>query len=57
MPRKVKTQRKKPQKRKSPAYAGIESMNRTMQTGMNMIGNVTVASLGVGLAGAVISKI
>lgn len=35
----------------------VDSMTRTMETGMNMIGNVTVASLGVGLAGAVISKI
>jgi hypothetical protein len=57
MPRKTKTTKKRPQRRKSPEYAGIESMNRTMQAGMNMIGNVTVASLGVGLAGSIISKI
>jgi len=54
MPRKTKTTRRKPQKRNSPEFAGIESMNRTMQAGMNMIGNVTVASLGVGLVGSII---
>jgi len=57
MPRKTKTTKRKPQKRKSPEFEGIRSMTRSMETGMNMIGNVTVASLGVGLAGAVISKI
>lgn len=55
MPRKTKTTKKRSQKRKS--MYSIDSMTRTMETGMNMIGNVTVASLGVGLAGAVISKI
>jgi len=57
MPRKVKTQKKKPQKRKSPEFEGIKSMEKTMETGMKTIGNIAIASMGFGLAGVVISKI
>jgi len=57
MPRKTKTTRKKPQKRKSPEFEGIGSINKSMETGMKVIGNVTMASLGVGLAASVINKI
>ncbi len=57
MPRKTKTTKKKPQKRKSPEFEGIRSINKSMETGMKVIGNVTMASLGVGLAASVINKI
>lgn len=57
MPRKTKTSKKRPQKRKSPEFEGIRSINKSMETGMKVIGNVTIASLGIGLAGAVINKI
>ena len=54
MPRKTKTQRKKPQKRKSPEFEGIKSMERTMEATTRMVGNVAIAGMGIGLAGAVI---
>lgn len=54
MPRKTKTSRKRPQKRKSPEYVGIESMNRTMKATTQMVGNVAIASMGIGLAGAIV---
>lgn len=54
MPRKTKTSRKKPQKRKSPEFEGIRSMERTMEATTRMVGNVAIAGMGIGLAGAVI---
>ena len=57
MPRKTKTTKRRPQKRKSQEYAGIESMNRTMETGIKTIGNVAVAGMALGLTGAIINKI
>jgi hypothetical protein len=54
MPRKTKTTKKRPQRRKSPEYAGIESMNRTMQATTQMVGNVAIAGMGMALAGSVI---
>jgi hypothetical protein len=54
MPRKTKPAKKRPQKRKSPAYEGIKSMENTMQTTTQMIGNLAITSMGIGLAGAVI---
>jgi len=55
MPRKTKTQRKKrPQKRKSPEFEGIRSMERTMEATTKMVGTVAIAGMGIGLAGAVI---
>lgn len=53
MPRKSITKRK-PQKRKSPEFAEIKSMEKTMEATTKMVGNVAVASLGVGLAGSII---
>ncbi len=54
MPRKTKTTKKKPQKRKSPEFEGIKSMEKTMETGMKTIGTVAVAGMGMALAGSVI---
>lgn len=54
MPRKTKTTKKRPQRRKSTDYAGIESMNRTMEATTKMVGNVAIASMGIGLAGAIV---
>lgn len=54
MPRKTKTTKKRPQRRKSPEYAGIRGMEKTMQTTTQMVGNLAIASMGIGLAGAVI---
>ena len=54
MPRKTRTSKKRPQRRKSPDYAGIESMNRTMKATTQMVGNLAIASMGIGLAGAIV---
>lgn len=54
MPRKTKTTKKKPQKRKSPEFEGIKSMERTMEATTRMVGNVAIVGMGIGLAGAVI---
>ena len=54
MPRKTKTTKKKPQKRKSLEFEGIGSMERTMEATTRMVGNVAIVGMGVGLAGAVI---
>lgn len=54
MPRKTKTSKKRPQKRKSPEFEGIKSMERTMEATTRMVGNVAIAGMGIGLAGAVI---
>lgn len=54
MPRKTKTTKKKPQKRKSPEFEGIRSMERTMEATTRMVGNVAIVGMGIGLAGAVI---
>ena len=57
MPRKTKTTKKKPQKRKSPAYAGIRGMEKTMESTTKAVANVAIAGMTLGLAGAIISKI
>lgn len=57
MPRKTKTSKKRPQRRKSTEYAGIESMNRTMQATTQMVGNVAMAGMAVGLAGSIIGSL
>jgi hypothetical protein len=44
-------------KRSTGLDAGIESMNKTMQTTTQMVGNVAIAGMGIGLAGAVIGMI
>lgn len=54
MPRKTKTTKKKSQKRKSPEFEGIKSMEKTMEATTRMVGNVAIAGMGIGLAGAVI---
>ena len=54
MPRKTKTVKKRPQRRKSSDMYGIKGMERTMQTGMNTVGNVAIAGMTLGFAGAVI---
>jgi hypothetical protein len=54
MPRKTKTTKRKPQKRKSPEFEGIKSMERTMEATTQMVGNVAIAGMGVALAGSVI---
>lgn len=55
MPRKTKTTKKRPQRRKS-MYA-VDSMNRTMQATTQMVGNVAMAGMAVGLAGSVIGSL
>ena len=57
MPRKTKTTKKRPQRRKSPEYAGIESMNRTMEGTTRAVANVAIAGMALGLTGAIINKI
>ena len=57
MPRKTKTTKKRPQRRKSSDMYGIKGMEKTMQTTTQMVGNLAIAGIGIGLAGAVISKI
>lgn len=57
MPRKTKTSKKRPQRRKSPEYAGIRGMEKTMQATTQMVGNVAIAGMGIGLAGAVIGSL
>jgi hypothetical protein len=54
MPRKTKTTKKKPQKRKSPEFEGIRSMERTMEATTKMVGTVAIVGMGVGLAGGII---
>jgi hypothetical protein len=56
MPRKTspKKIKRKPQKRK---YSPVDSMERTMETTTKMVGNVAIAGMGIGLAGAVLSRI
>jgi len=54
MPRKTKTTKKRPQRRKSPEYAGIESMERTMEATTKMVGTVAIAGMGIGLVGGVL---
>lgn len=54
MPRKTKTAKKKPQRRKSSDMYGIKGMEKTMQTTTQMVGNVAIASMGIGLAGAIV---
>ena len=44
-------------KRSTGLDAGIESMNKTMQTTTQRVGNVAIAGMGIGLAGAVIGMI
>lgn len=57
MPRKTKTSKKRPQRGKSPEYKMVENMGKSMETGMKVVGNITMASLGVGIAASVINKI
>lgn len=54
MPRKTKTTKRKPQKRKSPEFEGIRSMERTMEATTKMVGTVAIVGMGVGLAGGII---
>jgi hypothetical protein len=54
MPRKTKTTKKRPQKRKSPEFAGIRSMEKTMEATTKMVGTVAVAGMTIGLAGSII---
>ena len=54
MPRKTKTTKRKPQKRKSPEFEGIRSMERTMEATTKMVGTVAVAGMGMALAGSII---
>ena len=54
MPRKTKTAKKRPQRRKSPEFEGIRSMERTMEATTRMVGNVAIAGMGIGLAGAIV---
>jgi len=54
MPRKTKTTKRKPQKRKSPEFEGIKSMERTMEATTKMVGTVAIVGMGVGLAGGII---
>jgi|WetSurMetagenome_2_1015567.scaffolds.fasta_scaffold160858_4 hypothetical protein len=37
--------------------AGIENMNKTMRSTTQMVGNVAIAGMGIGLAGSVIGMI
>jgi len=57
MPRKTKTTKRKPQKRKSPEFEGIKSMERTMEATTRMVGNVAIAGMGIGLVGGVLGGI
>ncbi len=53
----VTKKKRKSTKRKqtnSPEFAGIRSMEKTMETGMKTIGTVAVAGMGMALAGSVI---
>ena len=54
MLRKTKTTKRKPQKRKSPEFEGIKSMERTMEATTKMVGTVAIVGMGVGLAGGII---
>ena len=54
MTRKTKTTKRKPQKRKSPEFEGIKSMEKTMEATTRMVGNVAIVGMGVGLAGGII---
>ena len=53
MPRKSTTKRK-PQRRKSPEFEGIKSMEKTMEATTRMVGNVAIAGMTLGLAGSII---
>jgi hypothetical protein len=53
MPRKATT-KQKPQKRKSPEFEGIRSMERTMEATTKMVGTVAVAGMGIGLVGGIV---
>ena len=57
MPRKTKTTKRKPQKRKSPEFEGIKSMERTMEATTKMVGTVAIVGMGVGLAGGIIGEL
>jgi hypothetical protein len=57
MPRKTKTTKKKPQKRKSPEFAGIKSMERTMETGIKTAGAIAITGMTLGFTGAVLGGI
>lgn len=54
MTRKTKTTKRKPQKRKSPEFEGIRSMERTMEATTKMVGTVAIAGMGIGLVGGVL---
>ena len=53
MPRKATT-KQKPQKRKSPEFEGIRSMERTMEATTKMVGTVAIVGMGVGLVGGML---
>jgi hypothetical protein len=55
MPRKTKTIRKRPQKRK--VYSGIDSMEKTLETGIKTAGMVAVTGMTLGFTGAVLGGI
>ena len=52
MPRKTKTTKKRPQKKKY--YSGVDSMERVMETGIKTAGMVAVTGMTIGLTGAVL---
>jgi len=52
MPRKTKTTKKKPQKRKY--YSPVDSMERTMEATTKMVGNVAIAGMGMALVGGML---
>jgi hypothetical protein len=57
MPRKTKTQKKRPQRRKSSDMYGIGGMERTMEGTTRAVANVAIAGMALGLTGAIINKI
>ena len=54
---KRKSKRASTKRRKTGLDAGIESMNKTLQSTANMAGKVAVAGMTIGLASSVISMI
>jgi hypothetical protein len=54
MPRKTKTIKKKPQKRKSPVYKGIDSIEKAMETGIKTAGAVAITGMTLGFTGAIL---
>ena len=54
---KRKQKRAPAKRRKTGLDAGIDSMNKTMRDTTQMVGNVAIAGMGIGLAGAVIGMI